>query len=59
MTQAGYEDLLGEIQEAEVVSLCRDLVRFKSVNPPGDELEIAEYVADVLRRSSAAFLGFQ
>ncbi|MBE9508325.1 MAG: M20 family metallopeptidase [Chloroflexi bacterium] len=51
MAQAGYEDLLSRIQEAEVVSLCRDLVRFKSVNPPGDELEIAEYVAGVLREA--------
>jgi succinyl-diaminopimelate desuccinylase len=49
MAQGGYEDLLNRIQETEVVSLCRDLVRFKSVNPPGDELEIAEYVAGVLR----------
>lgn len=44
-----HEGLLSRIQEAEVTNLCRDLVRFKSVNPPGDELEIAEYVADVLR----------
>ena len=49
MAQGGYENLLNRIQETEVVSLCRDLVRFKSVNPPGDELEIAEYVAGVLR----------
>lgn len=49
MAQGGYEDLLNRIQETEVVSLCRDLVRFKSVNPPGDEREIAEYVAGVLR----------
>ena len=48
MVSASYEDLLSRIQEAEVVSLCRDLVRFESVNPPGDELEIAEYVAGVL-----------
>jgi len=41
---------LNRIQETEVVSLCRNLVRFKSVNPPGDELEIAEYVAGVLRQ---------
>jgi len=51
MAQGGYEDLLNRIQETEVVSLCRDLVRFKSVNPPGDELEIAEYVAGVLREA--------
>jgi len=48
MVSASYEDLLSRIQEAEVVSLCRDPVRFESVNPPGDELEIAEYVAGVL-----------
>lgn len=46
-----YDNLLSRIHEAEVVGLCRDLVRFKSVNPPGDELEIAEYVAGVLREA--------
>jgi len=51
MAPAGYEDLLSQVQEAEVVSLCRDLVRFQSINPPGDELEIAEYVAGVLREA--------
>jgi len=43
-----YEGLLDSIEEAAVTELCRDLVRFKSVNPPGDELEVAQYVADVL-----------
>lgn len=51
MTPAGFEDLLSRIREDEVVNLCRDLVRFKSVNPPGDELEIAEYVAGALREA--------
>jgi len=51
MEQVDYKDLVNQIQEAEVVDLCRDLVRFKSVNPPGDELEIAKYVADVLREA--------
>lgn len=51
MASAGYEELLSQIQEADVMNLCRDLVRFKSVNPPGDELEIAEYVAGVLRQA--------
>ena len=32
MTQAGYEDLLSRIEETEVVNLCREMVRFKSVN---------------------------
>ena len=51
MAEKGHEGLLSRIQEAEVTALCRDLVRFKSVNPPGDELEIAEYVADFLREA--------
>lgn len=46
-----YEDLLNTIREADVVRLCQNLVRFESVNPPGDELEIAEYVGDVLRKA--------
>jgi succinyl-diaminopimelate desuccinylase len=49
-----HRDLLSRIEEAEVVSLCRDLVRLKSVNPPGDELEIAEYVAGILRKAGLA-----
>lgn len=48
MTKAKYADLLNTIQESDVVNLCRDLIRFKTVNPPGDELESAEYVAGVL-----------
>ena len=44
-----HHALLNQIEDIEVVNLCRDLVRFRSVNPPGDELEIAEYVASFLR----------
>lgn len=43
--------LLELIKEAEAVNLCRDLVRIKSVNPPGDELPIAEYVAAILKET--------
>jgi hypothetical protein len=32
--------LLNGIREAEVVSLCQDLVRFKSVNPRGTSLRL-------------------
>ena len=35
MAKRRYADLLSRIQEAEVVRLCRDMVRIKSVNPPG------------------------
>ena len=41
--------LLELIKEAEVVKLCQDLVRIKSVNPPGDERFIAEFVASTLK----------
>ena len=54
MTQTGDGNTLSRIQEAELVGLCRDLVRFRSVNPPGDELEIAQYVADFLRDAGLA-----
>jgi succinyl-diaminopimelate desuccinylase len=42
---------LNQIDETEVVGLCRDLVQFKSVNPPGDERKIAEFVAGYLREA--------
>lgn len=51
MTATTLEALLSEVRETDVVSICRQLVRIKSVNPPGSELAIAEYVAGVLRES--------
>ena len=44
------KDLLSFVKEAEVVKFCQELVRIKSVNPPGDELQAAEYVASVLKK---------
>jgi len=41
--------LVGAVQEAELVEYCREMVRIKSVNPPGDEMAMAEYVANVLK----------
>jgi succinyl-diaminopimelate desuccinylase len=46
-------DLLGSIEETEVVRICRELVRIKSVNPPGDERPAAEYVACALKQAGA------
>jgi succinyl-diaminopimelate desuccinylase len=43
-------DLLGSIQEAEVVKICQELVRIKTVNPPGDERPAAEYVTSTLKQ---------
>jgi len=47
----GMKNLLASMREAEVVKLCQELIRIKSVNPPGDELPIAEYVASTLKKS--------
>lgn len=44
------KSLLTSIKEAEVIKLCQELVRIKSVNPPGDELPLAEYIASTLKR---------
>ena len=48
-SRAGRDDLSAMIDEQEIARLCSELVQFKSENPPGDELAIAEYVAGLLR----------
>jgi succinyl-diaminopimelate desuccinylase len=45
------KNLIHSIQETELVKLCQELIRIKSVNPPGDELAIAEFVASVLKKA--------
>jgi succinyl-diaminopimelate desuccinylase len=42
--------LLAAVREKDAIKFCQDLVRIKSVNPPGDELEAAEYVGFTLRK---------
>jgi succinyl-diaminopimelate desuccinylase len=42
--------LLMSIKEQEVIKFCQELVRIKSVNPPGDELPIADYIASTLKK---------
>lgn len=34
----------------EVTSILRDLVRFDTTNPPGNELQIAHYIANLLKK---------
>lgn len=41
--------LLTHMDETEVVDICRTLVRYKTVNPPGNERPAAEYVFGLLR----------
>lgn len=43
-----YSDLLDRINATQVTDICCALVRFKTINPPGDELPAAEYIADRL-----------
>lgn len=35
--------------EAETVEILQRLIRFKSVNPPGDELPVAQYIDDLFK----------
>jgi succinyl-diaminopimelate desuccinylase len=44
------KNILNEIgnREGEIVSLCRRLIGFKSVNPPGDVTDIAGFIKDYL-----------
>ncbi len=36
------------IEEDKVVGLCREIIRIRTVNPPGDECALAEYVSGTL-----------
>ncbi|MBC7261683.1 MAG: M20/M25/M40 family metallo-hydrolase, partial [Chloroflexi bacterium] len=44
-------ELLRLIKEDELVHLCQDMVRIKTVNPPGNERENADYIAEFLRKA--------
>jgi len=48
------ETLFTEETEAEVVQVCQELVRLKSVNPPGNERGVAEYTARYLAKAGLA-----
>ena len=51
MTIKATDGLLALAQEGDAVSLCCPLVRIKSINPPGNERVMAEYVVNVLREA--------
>lgn len=42
--------MMTEVDGDLVVELTRELIRLRSVNPPGDELPVAEYVRDQARQ---------
>jgi succinyl-diaminopimelate desuccinylase len=43
--------MLDCIRAEQLTTLCGDLVRFKTVNPPGDERPCAEYIASFLEKA--------
>jgi len=43
--------VVDSIRETEVVALCQELIRIISVNPPGDEIRIAEFVGEILGKA--------
>jgi len=45
-----HSELLKHVSKKELVELTQNLIRFKSINPPGNELEIALYIRDLLRK---------
>jgi succinyl-diaminopimelate desuccinylase len=50
MNMDKHVELFRHISQKEVVELTQKLVRFKSINPPGNELEIALYIGDLLKK---------
>jgi acetylornithine deacetylase/succinyl-diaminopimelate desuccinylase-like protein len=51
-----YREILKRIDEDDVVRICTELIRFRSVNPPGNELEIARYVGVMLSEAVFEFM---
>jgi len=43
------ERITKSVQEDDVVRLTRDLIGLRSINPPGTEIECAEYIAQAMR----------
>jgi succinyl-diaminopimelate desuccinylase len=51
MTESGHLVFDEDSLESEVVRLCRRLVQFETVNPPGNELACARFVSSYLEAS--------
>lgn len=54
MTSSPSEAVLARIDQAGLVALCSKLIQLRSVNPPGGERAIAEYVAARLQEAGLA-----
>jgi succinyl-diaminopimelate desuccinylase len=47
-------EILSKVQDERLLDLCSDLIRLNTVNPPGDELEAAEFLGRILREDGVA-----
>jgi len=47
-----HSELVKAIDESssEIVSFLRSIIRFNTVNPPGNELPLAQYICDYMSR---------
>lgn len=42
------ERLINGFEKADVVGICQDIIRMNSINPPGNELQVAKYCSEFL-----------
>lgn len=47
--QLKMEEFNDAFEKTDVVAICQDLLRINSINPPGDELNVARYCGDFLK----------
>jgi len=57
--QTGIEPILREIEarEGEIVALTQDLIRFPTVNPPGEAKSDALIICDLARKRTTGAVG--
>ena len=49
MPMNGSPELLKRAGQSDVVSVCRRLIQFETINPPGNERPCAKYISDYLK----------
>ena len=51
------EKLLLEVDERreEIVKLCSDLIKIESVNPPGNTIEVIDYICNYLKDANIEY----
>jgi acetylornithine deacetylase/succinyl-diaminopimelate desuccinylase family protein len=59
LTTNEFQRLANSPDKNEIVNVLQELIRFKTVNPPGNESECAGYVVDYLRDAGATVATFE